>query len=89
MGIGYWKTASCGDGADAAAKSIKHAVLIMGVKHVALGSDFDGAVAEPFDATGLPLITAALKNEGFSDQDVRAIMGENVLTFLAKNLPAR
>lgn len=89
VGIGYWKTATCGEDADALARAVKHAVQVMGVAHVALGSDFDGAVAEPFDAAGLPLVTQALKKQGFSDADVRAIMGENALKFLAKNLPSR
>ena len=39
---------------------IRHAVDLAGVKHVALGSDFDGAIRVPFDTTGLVLITQGL-----------------------------
>jgi microsomal dipeptidase-like Zn-dependent dipeptidase len=57
------------------------------VDHVALGSDFDGAVAIPFDASGLDQITQALVDAGFSAEDIRRIMGGNVVRFLQENLP--
>ena len=61
-------------------KAIRYAVGKVGVAHVALGSDFDGATRMPFDATGLPALTDALLKAGFSIGDVRAIMGGNVST---------
>lgn len=57
------------------------------VEHLALGSDFDGAVDEPFDTTGLVTITDELLAEGFSEDQIRLIMGENVLRYLSANLP--
>lgn len=87
IGIGYWETAVCGTDAKAIAKAIRHAVTVAGVDHVGLGSDFDGAVAEPFDTTGLVQITDALLNEGFSEDDIRKIMGGNVLRVLREYLP--
>lgn len=47
----------------------------VGVAHVALGSDFDGAVipAELGDATGLPKLLEALRDEGFAEEEVRQI----------------
>jgi microsomal dipeptidase-like Zn-dependent dipeptidase len=54
---------------------------------VGLGSDFDGAVTTPFDATGLPLVTEALLAEGFAEEDVARIMGGNVLGLLERALP--
>jgi membrane dipeptidase len=53
-------------------------VNIAGVQHLASGSDFDGNKM-PFDATGLVQITDALLAEGFSDGEVAAIMGENLI----------
>src|SRR5581483_5772990 len=50
----------------AIARAIRHAVNVAGIEHVGLGSDFDGAVVEPFDTTGLVQITDALLVEGFS-----------------------
>jgi microsomal dipeptidase-like Zn-dependent dipeptidase len=66
---------------------MRHAARVAGVEHIALGSDFDGAVAVPFDASGLVLLTDALINEGFSDDDIAKIMGGNALRFFAENLP--
>jgi membrane dipeptidase len=60
---------------------IDHAVKIAGIDHVGLGSDFDGANM-PYgmeDATMLPKITEALLQKGFSEGDVRKILGENTL----------
>ena len=87
VGIGYWKLAVCGDDAAAAARAIKHAVDVMGAAHVALGSDFDGAVTMPFDASRLDALVSALLDAGLSDSQVRAVMGENVLRFLDRQLP--
>jgi microsomal dipeptidase-like Zn-dependent dipeptidase len=60
---------------------------LVGVEHVALGSDFDGSVWTAFDATGLVLITEALLDGGFTEGEVRAVMGENVLRILSQVLP--
>lgn len=87
IGIGFWDTAVCGTDADAIVRAIKHAAAVAGVDHVALGSDFDGSVTTPFDASGMALITDALLRAGFADADIRAIMGGNTAMFLAENLP--
>lgn len=89
ISIGFWRIATCGDDADAAARAIVHAANIAGARHVALGSDFDGAVAQPFDASGLPLLTQALLAQGMPEKDIAQVMGGNALRFLAENLPAR
>jgi membrane dipeptidase len=60
---------------------IDHAVKVAGIDHVGLGSDFDGANM-PYgmeDATMLPKITDALLKKGYSEGDVRKILGENTL----------
>lgn len=87
IGIGFWETATCGNDAAAIARAIRHAVDVVGVEHVALGSDFDGATIEPFDATGMVKITEALLNQGFSPHDIKLIMGENVIRLLLTTLP--
>lgn len=86
IGIGLWETATCGTDAAATARAIRYAVQIVGVDHVALGSDFDGAVTAPFDASGWPLVTDALLKEGFSEQDICKIMGGNVIRVLKADL---
>jgi membrane dipeptidase len=64
---------------------IDHAVKLVGADHVGLGSDFDGANM-PFgmeDATKLPQITEALLRRGYSEDDIRKILGENTLRVMA------
>lgn len=87
IGIGYWETAVCGTDAAAVARAIVHAVKVAGVKHVALGSDYDGSVAAPFDTTGVVLVTDALLQQGMSAEDVKQVMGGNALRVLRQVLP--
>ncbi len=87
VGVGFWPAAVCGTDARAVARSIRYAADLVGVEHVALGSDFDGAVTQPFDATGLVQITDALLAEGFREDEIRKVMGGNVLRVLSATLP--
>ena len=87
IGIGFWDTAVCGEDAKAIARAIKYAVNVAGVDHVSLGSDFDGSVHAPFDTSGEALITEALLNETFSDDDIAKIMGGNILRLLSGSMP--
>jgi microsomal dipeptidase-like Zn-dependent dipeptidase len=87
LGIGFWPTACGGDDVASIARSIRYGVDIAGIDHVALGSDFDGAVPEPFDASGMVQLTDALLETGFADDDVAKIMGGNVHRVLAATLP--
>jgi microsomal dipeptidase-like Zn-dependent dipeptidase len=87
VGIGFWPTVACGDDAAAIARSIRHAVDVAGIDHVGLGSDFDGAVPVPFDATGLVQVTDALLEAGFTDDEIGKVMGGNVVRLLGETLP--
>ncbi len=88
IGIGFWPTAVCGDGPEAIANAIRHAADTVGVAHVALGSDFDGAVSTPFDAARMAALTEALLAAGFDETETVAIMGGNALRLLRVMLPA-
>lgn len=87
IGIGFWETAVCGTDAAAIARAQRYVADLIGIDHLALGSDFDGAVATPFDATGLVLVTEALLAAGFSNEGVGKAMGGNQIRFLMENLP--
>ena len=65
---------------------IDHAVKLVGATHVGLGSDFDGTTVPDGmeDVSKLPKITAALLAKGYSEQDVKNILGENILRLLEK-----
>jgi membrane dipeptidase len=88
LGIGFWPAVCGGTTAGDIARAIAHAIRVAGVEHVALGSDFDGAVPVPFDATGLVLLTDALIAVGLDEDAVRKVMGGNVHRLLAETLPA-
>jgi microsomal dipeptidase-like Zn-dependent dipeptidase len=87
IGIAYFQGAVCALGTEAIVKAIRHTVDLAGVKHVALGSDFDGAIRVPFDTTGLVLITQGLLEAGMSEDDIADIMGGNVRRLLLESLP--
>jgi membrane dipeptidase len=64
---------------------IDHAVQVMGIDHVGLGSDFDGISVLPKpmkDVTSLPEVVRALEVRGYGEADVRKILGENFLRVL-------
>ncbi|MBI1750334.1 MAG: dipeptidase [Acidobacteria bacterium] len=87
ISIGYWETAVCGKDAKAIARAIRYAASVAGAQHVALGSDYDGAITAPFDSSELVRITEALLAENFSEAEIRMIMGENILRVLKETLP--
>jgi membrane dipeptidase len=61
---------------------IDHMVKVAGIDHVGIGSDFDGIGDVPEgmeDVSKLPAIRAELKRRGYSDDDVRKVMGENFM----------
>ncbi|MEL6382906.1 MAG: dipeptidase [Cyanobacteria bacterium J06626_18] len=87
IGIGFWQTAVCGEDVDAIVQAIRYTADQVGVEHVALGSDFDGAVRVPFDVANLAQITQALQKAGFTETEIRQIMGLNVLNLLEQLLP--
>jgi microsomal dipeptidase-like Zn-dependent dipeptidase len=86
IGIGFYPVAVCGVRPEHIARAAKYAKELVGIEHIALGSDFDGSLSLPFDVSGLPLLTEALSAEGFSEEDIRLFMGENAIRFLLANL---
>ena len=87
IGIAVFEHAVCGTTAKAVAKAIKYTVDLVGAKHVALGSDFEGAITAIFEVSGLPLVVQELLAMGMSEEDIRLVMGDNVKRVLLKNLP--
>ncbi len=66
---------------------IDHIAKIAGVAHVGLGSDFDGVPSLPVgmeDVSKLPNITYELLRRGYSEEDVKKILGENLLRVMAE-----
>lgn len=82
IGIGYWEGAICSTEPADIARAMKHVRDLVGIAHVALGSDFDGATTTRFDTGQLVQVTQALIDAGFSQSEIRAAMGGNALRVL-------
>jgi len=86
IGIGYWDGAVCDTSPRAVAKAMRHVRDLVGIQYVALGSDFDGSTTTRFDASQLVQVTQALLDEGFTPDQIRAVMGGNALRVLGAGL---
>ena len=86
IGIGYWDAAVCDTSPASIAKAMKHVRDLVGINHVALGSDYDGATTVRFDTSKLVQVTQALIDAGFSDDEIRAAMGGNAIRVLSAGL---
>lgn len=86
VGIGFWD-AVCDITPAGVAGSIAYAVELLGVEHVALGSDYDGSTTVAFDASELVVLTQALLDAGLDETAIRKVMGENQIDFFTAHLP--
>jgi microsomal dipeptidase-like Zn-dependent dipeptidase len=87
IGIAYFAEAVCGKDVAHIASAMSHVKDLVGAEHVALGSDFDGAVVTTFDTTALASLVDGLLADGWNEEQIRGAMGENALRVLAKTLP--
>lgn len=87
IGIGVWDAAVCGTEPRDTARAMRHVRDLVGIDHVGLGTDFDGAVTAGFDVSRIALITQALIDEGFTEEEIAKAMGGNVLRVLGEVLP--
>jgi membrane dipeptidase len=86
IGIGYWDAAVCDTSPKAIVAAMKHVRDLVGIEHVALGSDYDGATTVRFDTSQLVQVTQALMDAGFSEAEIRAVMGGNALRVIRAGL---
>ncbi len=87
IAVGYWDGAVCEPNVNEIAKALKYGMELVGSEHIALGSDYDGAVSVPFDTSELIYLTQALLNLGLSDLQIKQVMGGNMLRYLQLHLP--
>jgi len=88
-GIEAWRAANPAPAATLAqaADHIDHIRKVAGVNHVGIGGDFDGITSVPKgleDVSTYPALTAELLRRGYSDDDVKQILGLNVLRVMKK-----
>ncbi len=87
IGMGYWADVTCGDITPSGiAKMIKTAIDTIGEDHVSLGSDYDGSVETAFDVSELAALTSALLEEGLTEEQIRKVMGGNMVRVLRERL---
>ena len=87
IAVGYWDGAVCEPNVNEIAKAIKYGIELVGIDHIALGSDYDGATSVPFDTSELIYLTQALLNIGLSELQIKQVMGANMLRYLQLYLP--
>ena len=88
IGVGFWEGAVCGTKASDTVLSMKYIIDLLGnADHISLGSDFDGLVKAHFDVGNIIMITEALVEAGIIEEDIKKIMGENVLRLFKNLLP--
>jgi len=75
---------------DVLVRHIDYIAERIGINHVALGSDFDGTTvpSDLKDASGLPHLIEALRNQGFPDEDIAKISFENWIDVLDRSWAA-
>jgi membrane dipeptidase len=64
------------------ADHVDHMVKVAGIDHIGIGSDFDGITSPPQgldDISKMPSLVAALLKRGYSEQDIKKILGGNYL----------
>lgn len=88
IGVGFWDGAICKPDIETITAAIMYGVALLGAEHVALGSDFDGSVTTPLDASELAVLTQRLLDAGLDETSIRQVMGENVVRFFLQNLPS-
>ncbi len=87
IAVGFWDGAICGNSPATVAEAIVYGIGLVGEDHVSLGSDFDGTVTTSFDGSEMAVITQALLDANLSEQQIRKVMGENMLVYLQTYLP--
>ena len=87
IGVGFGDGATCGNDVDSIVGAIRYGIDRFGLDHIALGSDWDGAISAPFDAANIGQLTQGLHDAQFSEPEIRAVMGDNMVRFLKTHLP--
>lgn len=87
IGVGFWDGAvGSPDPADIV-KAMAYVKNLVGTDHICLGSDWDGATTTYFDAAHISVLTDELMKNGFTNEEIKKIMGANQIRFLLQQLP--
>lgn len=86
VGLGFVSDYVGGQDFHSIIHALEHMMKILGPKGVALGSGYC-ALPQPIAVDSMPRITEELLKHGYSEQDIRDVMGGNVVRYLLENLP--
>ena len=87
IGVGFWDAASCDYSPAGVVRSIRYGIDLLGVEHIALGSDYDGGTTVLFDASEIAILTHEMLKADFTEEEIMRVMGENAIRFLSYYLP--
>jgi membrane dipeptidase len=87
VAVGFWDGAVCDFTPEGIVRSLRYAIDLLGVDHVALGSDYDGSIEANFDVSEIAVLTQTMIDQGFSDIEIEQVTGENTRRFLLAELP--
>lgn len=87
VGVGFWDGAVCDPSPAGVVRALRYGIDLLGVEHIALGSDYDGGTTVHFDASELAILTQTMLEAGFSEAEIRAVMGDNAVRFFLAQLP--
>jgi membrane dipeptidase len=87
IGVGYWDVAICDATPEGIVSALRYGIDLVGEDHVALGSDYDGGIEAPLDSAELSVLTDRMLTAGFTETEIRKVMGGNMMRYLAENLP--
>ncbi|MBN7795034.1 membrane dipeptidase [Parahaliea mediterranea] len=88
VAVGFWAKAICDASPEGIVASLRYGIDRFGIDHIALGSDFDGGTTTHIDSAELATLTQGMLEAGFSEGEIRQVMGGNMVRFLRENLPA-
>jgi membrane dipeptidase len=86
VGIGYWADVVCDNTPKGIVKAIAAGIELLGVNHVSLGSDYDGTIESQFDTSELAALTHEMLKQGFTSEDIKKVMGDNMLRVMNASL---
>lgn len=87
IGVGFWDGAVCDYSPEGVVRAIRYGIDLIGAQNIALGSDYDGATKVAFDASDLAILTQTMLDQGMTEEEIRMVMGENVIRFFQTQLP--
>lgn len=87
IGVAFFPEAAGGKTLTDIVKTIRYGIDLIGADHIAIGTDFDGAITAPIDASGMPYLVEALSHAGLSEVEISAVMSGNALKFFSNHLP--